>query len=226
MTWGGGLLALRLEAYRAFVLAFAAGALVASALVDLIPDALELLEKSGTPLQYHQLLFACCMGFLAFYLLEQVTHNGMHAHDLTHAHASQAGLLGATGLGIHSLLDGIAIGEAFHAGSGVGWIVALAVIVHKFADGVSTVGVLVSTGRSARAINFLLIPVSAAPLAGLGDSGGRPSTAAPAGLGAGMVLRRLPVRRCGGLDSSGPRTKQVTLAARGNHGWRGARLRL
>jgi zinc transporter ZupT len=50
MTWGGGLLALRLEAYRAFVLAFAAGALVASALVDVIPDALELLEKSGTPL--------------------------------------------------------------------------------------------------------------------------------------------------------------------------------
>ena len=97
MTWGGGLLALRLEAYRAFVFAFAAGALVASALVDVIPDALELLEKSGTPLQYHQLLFACCMGFLAFYLLEQVTHNGIHAHDPQQSHASQAGLLGATG---------------------------------------------------------------------------------------------------------------------------------
>ena len=167
MTWGGGLLALRLEAYRAFVLAFAAGALVASALVDVIPDALELLEKSGAPLQYHQLLFVCCIGFLAFYLLEQITHNGTSPHDPTHAHASQAGLLGVTGLGIHSLLDGIAIGEAFHAGSGVGWIVALAVIVHKFADGVSAVSVMASTGRSARAINLLLIPMSAAPLAGL-----------------------------------------------------------
>jgi hypothetical protein len=50
MTLGGGLLALRLEAYRAFVLAFAAGALVASALIDVIPEALGLLETSGAVL--------------------------------------------------------------------------------------------------------------------------------------------------------------------------------
>jgi ZIP family zinc transporter len=167
MTWGGGLLALRLEAYRAFVLAFAAGALVASALIDVIPDALELLTKSGDTHHHHHLLFASCLGFLGFYLFEQVTHDGTDPHDLTHAHAPHAGLLGAAGIGIHSLLDGIAIGEAFQAGSGVGWTVALAVIIHKFADGVSTVGVLVSTGRSARAIRLLLIPTSLAPLAGL-----------------------------------------------------------
>src|SRR4051812_4797673 len=45
MTLGGGLVALRLEAYRAFVLAFAAGALVASALMDVLPDAMDLLLK-------------------------------------------------------------------------------------------------------------------------------------------------------------------------------------
>jgi ZIP family zinc transporter len=167
MTWGGGFLALRLEAYRAFVLAFAAGALVGSALIDVIPDALELLATSGEPLHHHQLLFACCMGFLGFYLLEQVTHDSSDPHDLTPAHAPHAGLLGAAGIGIHSLIDGIAIGEAFQAGSDVGWIVALAVIVHKFADGVSTVGVLISTGRSARTVNLMLIPTAAAPLAGL-----------------------------------------------------------
>ena len=79
MTWGGGFLALRLQAYRAFVLAFAAGALVASALIDLIPDALELLTKSGGSLHHHHLLFACCLGFLAFYLLEQGTHDQLMA---------------------------------------------------------------------------------------------------------------------------------------------------
>jgi ZIP family zinc transporter len=167
MTWGGGLLALRLEGYRAFVFAFAAGALIASALIDVIPDALEILTTSGAPLHHHHLLFACCMGFLAFYLLEQITHNSTHPHDPAGAHTSHAGLLGAAGIGIHGLLDGVAIGEAFQAGSCVGWIVALAVIIHKFADGVSIVGVLASTGRSARAINLLLIPTSAAPLAGL-----------------------------------------------------------
>jgi ZIP family zinc transporter len=167
MTWSGGLLALRLEAYRAFVLAFAAGALVASALIDVIPDALELLAESDGPLHHHRLLFASCLGFLAFYLLEQVTHDNRDLHDLTPAHAQHAGLLGAAGIGIHSLLDGVAIGEAFQAGSDVGWIIGIAVIVHKFADGVSTVGVLISTGRSARLAKLALIPTAAAPLAGL-----------------------------------------------------------
>jgi ZIP family zinc transporter len=167
MTWSGGLLALRLEAYRAFVLAFAAGALVASALIDVIPDALELLAESDGPLHHRRLLFASCLGFLAFYLLEQVTHDNRDLHDLTPTHAQHAGLLGAAGIGIHSLLDGVAIGEAFQAGSDVGWIIGIAVIVHKFADGVSTVGVLISTGRSARLAKLALIPTAAAPLAGL-----------------------------------------------------------
>jgi ZIP family zinc transporter len=167
MTFGGGLLALRLEAYRAFVLAFAAGALVASALMDVIPDALELLTRSGAPFHHHHLMVACSLGFLSFYLLEQVTHSSADPHDPTSAEASPAGLWGATGIGVHSLLDGVAIGEAFRAGVAVGWIVALAVIVHKFADGVSTVGILVSTGRTVRVAQTALVLTSLAPLVGL-----------------------------------------------------------
>jgi zinc transporter ZupT len=165
MTFGGGLIALRLDAYRAFVLAFAAGALVASALLDVIPDALELLVKSGAPLHHHHLMFTVCLGFLAFYVLEQSTHSTGDPHVLGAAPA--AGLLGAVGIGVHSLLDGVAIGEAFHAGAGVGWVVAVAVIVHKFADGVSTVGILMSTGRSTRAVNAILAIIAFAPLLGL-----------------------------------------------------------
>ena len=166
MTFGGGLLALRLDAYRAFVLAFAAGALVAGALMDVIPDALELLTRSGMPLHHHHLMFACSLGFLSFYLLEQSTHSTIDPHDPT-AHSGLAGLWGAGGIGIHSLLDGFAIGEAFSASAAVGWIVALAVLVHKFADGVSTVGVLVSTGRSARLTHTVLALTAFAPLVGL-----------------------------------------------------------
>jgi ZIP family zinc transporter len=171
MTWGGGLLALRLDAYRAFVLAFAAGALVASALIGVIPDALELLARSDAPRYQHHLMFACSLGFLSFYLLEQLTHSSDDPHDLTPKHASHAGLWGAAGIGVHSLLDGAAIGEAFHVGTAVGWVVALAVIVHKFADGVSTVGILVSTGRSTRTTHRMLGFTAVAPLVGLALQG-------------------------------------------------------
>ena len=84
--------------------------------------------------------------------------------------------MGAAGIGLHSLLDGVAIGEAFHAGSSVGWVVALAVVVHKFADGVSTVGILMSTGQSPRAANRILglialAPLLSVPVFGWADSG-------------------------------------------------------
>lgn len=170
LTFGGGLLALRLEAYRAFVLAFAAGALVGSALMDVIPDALDLLTRSPAPLyHHHHVLLACTLGFLFFYLLEQVSHrhpNGAGEHDPRHGR-HRAGLLGAAGIGVHSLLDGIAVGEAFRAGNGIGWTVALAVVAHKFADGVSTVGIMVSTGRSRTQVNAMLGLTTMAPLAGL-----------------------------------------------------------
>jgi zinc transporter ZupT len=167
MTFGEGRLALRLEAYRAFIFAFAAGALVTSALIDVIPDALEMLSRSNSPLHHQHLMFACSLGFLTFYLFEQFAHSGHLPDDLTPAHTAHAGLWGATGISVHSLLDGVAVGEAFHAGAGVGWIVSLAVIVHKFADGVSTVGILVNTGGSSREANRMLVLASVAPLAGL-----------------------------------------------------------
>jgi zinc transporter ZupT len=165
MTFGGGYVALHFEARRAFILAFAAGALITTALLDVIPGALGLLESSGSLLAHQHVMFACTLGFLAFYLLEQLAHDSREAHDLGPAHA--AGVFGASGIALHSLLDGVAIGEAFRAGAGVGWVVALAVIVHKFADGVSTVSILMSTGRDARSAHVALAVVALAPLAGL-----------------------------------------------------------
>jgi zinc transporter ZupT len=170
MTYGGGLLALRLQAYRAFALAFAAGALVATALMDVIPDALELLSRSGSSLHHHHVMFACSLGFLGFYLLEQTVHGTAeehHHHNPVAPEVSHAGLFGASGMGVHSLLDGVAIGEAFHAGTAIGWVVALAVIIHKFADGVSTVGIVVSVGRGERLARVMLAITAVAPLVGL-----------------------------------------------------------
>ncbi len=110
-------------------------------------------------------MFACCLGFLAFYLLEQATHNDADQHSLEPSR--MAGLWGATGITVHSFLDGVAIGEGFRAGAGVGWIVALAVVVHKFADGVSTIGILMTTGRSARVAKVMLAITAFEPLVGL-----------------------------------------------------------
>ncbi|MCS6924841.1 MAG: ZIP family metal transporter [Candidatus Binatia bacterium] len=168
ITLGGGLLALRLEAYRRLIYAFCAGALVAAALVEVVPDALEILETSGTWLHHHHLLFACALGFLSFYLLEHTSHghetHALPAHD---AHAHHAGLLGATGIGVHSFFDGFAIAQGFHASEQTGWAIAVGVILHKLADGVSVAGVMLGTHHTPQAATAMVCVAAFAPIAGV-----------------------------------------------------------
>jgi zinc transporter ZupT len=168
ITLGGGLIALWLTAQRGFVLAFGAGALIAGALMEVVPDALELLESTKSSWHHHHLLFACTLGFLCFYLLEQVAHNhsGLeHAHH--HTPTQHAGAWGALGIGIHSFLDGFAIGQGFQASNEVGWIITLAVLLHKLADGISTVGVMLSTHHTLKTTTVMLLLTAFAPIAGV-----------------------------------------------------------
>jgi ZIP family zinc transporter len=167
MTFGGGLIALRLEAYRGMVLAFCAGALVAGALLNVIPEALDLLEASQSSFPHQHLLFACAFGFLAFYLFEHAVHH-QHSHNpdpVGNLH-HKVGAWGALGIGIHSFFDGVTIGGAFQAGNEMGWVVAAAVIVHKIADGASSVGVMLSTQHSVQQIIAVLAVIAIAPLVG------------------------------------------------------------
>ncbi len=167
MTLGGGYLALRLHAYRGLVLAFCAGALVAGALLDVIPDALQLLETAHSPFHHHHLLLTCCMGFLCFYLFEHAAHHsGSHDHPSHYNHPCMAGTWGAAGIGLHSFFDGVAIGGAFQANNEIGWMVACAVMLHKVADGASTVGVMLGTKHSSAAATTVLGMTAFAPLVG------------------------------------------------------------
>jgi zinc transporter ZupT len=81
------------------------------------------------------------------------------------AHA-QVGALGAAGLSIHSFVDGLGIGLAFHLGTGTGLLVFLAVVTHDFADGLNTVNfVLRQSGERKQAVRWLAAD-AAAPLLG------------------------------------------------------------
>jgi ZIP family zinc transporter len=67
---------------------------------------------------------------------------------------------------LHSLIDGVAIGLAFQASSTIGAIVAIAVVAHRFSDGINTVGVILKhRGKDAHARTWLSA-VAIAPLVG------------------------------------------------------------
>lgn len=159
-TLAGGAVALRLRRELQTVIALTGGIVVAVALFDVLPEAL---DAVGDSRRVSALVGA---GFLAFFLAERglVLHHRDEAEQ-ARAHA-QVGVLGAAGLSLHSFIDGLGIGLAFQLNTATGLLVFLAVITHDFADGVNTVSfVLRQGGDRRRAVRWLQID-AAAPLAG------------------------------------------------------------
>ena len=156
----GGLLAFRLRKELATVIAFTGGIVVAVALFDVLPEALDLIDS---PRRVTTLVGA---GFVGFFLVERVLV--LHHRDepeQARGHA-QVGALGAAGLSLHSFIDGLGIGLAFGLNTTTGLLVFVAVLSHDFADGMNTVSFILSqTDDRRKAIRWLAVD-SIAPLAG------------------------------------------------------------
>jgi len=167
ITLGGGLLAIRWHAHRAAFFAFCAGALVCAALVEVLPHALDLLAVQRGRFGAGELLTACALGYLAFYVVDHLAHGGHVHHGAEHTDVHPAGFWGAIGLATHGFFDGFAIGQGFRAGDGLGWAIAVGVMLHKLADGVSVAGVMLGTQHTERATRNMVYVVSAAPVLGV-----------------------------------------------------------
>ncbi len=156
----GGFVGLRLARDLGTAIALTGGIVVAVALFDLLPEAVEATDDP----QLVGLLAG--VGFAGFFLAERllVLHHRDDEHQ-AHAHA-RVGALGAAGLAAHSFVDGLGIALAFDISTSTGVLVFVAVISHDFADGLNTVGfVLRQSGDRRAAVRWLAID-AAAPLVG------------------------------------------------------------
>jgi zinc transporter ZupT len=164
-TMLGGALALKLRDRLHLVLGFSAGAVVAVAFFDLVPEALELgagLHDTMTVLTF------VALGFFIYLFLDRVLLLHGHTHDGGEDHATETrGSVRAASLSVHSFLDGIGVGLAFQVNTAVGLIVAAAVLAHDFSDGINTVSVIVRHGgKYARAMRWLIVD-AIAPVLGI-----------------------------------------------------------
>ncbi len=159
----GGSLALKLRDKLHLVLGFSAGAVLAVAFFDLLPESIEL---GSTWYEPGTLLTFTALGFFLYTILDRTillhTHHDGDEGVHTHGTPSKRGLIGAGSLSAHSFLDGFAVGLAFQASAAVGVVVAAAVLVHDFSDGINTVNLILKNGGSKReAFKWLLIDASA-----------------------------------------------------------------
>jgi ZIP family zinc transporter len=158
----GGLFALKFKDKLHLILGFSAGAVIGVAFFDLIPEALKL---GSAYFNISTITSLIAVGFIGYMILDRFII--LHSHDdeeHTHHNTSK---LGAGSLSVHSFIDGIAIGLAFQVSSSVGLIVAIAVLVHDFSDGINTVNfVLKDKGEGKLAFRWLLID-ALAPVLGV-----------------------------------------------------------
>lgn len=166
-TLCGGFLALRFKDKLHLILGFSAGAIIGVAFFDLMPEAIGL--SSG----YYgvgTMTSIVALGFVVYLVLDRLVflHVHEHGHEDSHDESEHApiadsrqvqrGILGAGSLSIHSFLDGVAIGLAFQVSAAIGAVVAIAVLVHDFSDGINTVNlILKNKGKGKFAMKWLFV---------------------------------------------------------------------
>jgi len=148
-----------LDNFLFVLLSFSAGSILGAALLELLPEAVELVEESS--------VFAyVALGYLGFFILERFVywfHGHIHGHESKSEVDERATVkdfvyLNLIGDAIHNFLDGMAIGASFLISVSVGLSTAVAVVFHELPQEIGDFGVLVYGGFSrgkALLFNFL-----------------------------------------------------------------------
>ena len=127
-----------------YATAFAAGALIAAAFMDLLPEAVE----GGDP---HRVMLFAMIGLVFFFLLEGAMH-WFHRHAADESQHKPVNSMIIIGDTIHNFIDGSAIAAGFLVSPVSGVIVTLAVVEHEIPQEIGDFGVLLHNGMSRKKV--------------------------------------------------------------------------
>jgi zinc and cadmium transporter len=131
------------QSYLKYFVALGAGFMLATALVEMVPASVRLRGNDAG--------FLVLVGYLIVHFFEHTVSPHFHFGEETHEdefvqkHKSWSVLLG---LIIHTFFDGIAIASGFLLSTWLGWIVFMAVFLHKIPEGFTVASVMLASGRS------------------------------------------------------------------------------
>ena len=137
------------------LVSFAAGALIGSAFLHLIPEAIEEvgIEEESLLRVFLYLLF----GFCAFFILENFI-KWHHHHVKDHPEVKSFSYLILISDGVHNFIDGLIIAGSFIISVPLGIVTALAVALHEIPQEIGDFGILIYSGFEkvkALFLNFL-----------------------------------------------------------------------
>lgn len=161
----GGLVLVRargIERYLRYFVALGAGFLMATAVLEMTPESIKLNEKLAPVL--------IMAGYCAIHLLEHTINTHFHFGEEVHGAefvAAHKGYSVLGGLSAHALFDGVAIGSGFAVSSWLGWLIFLAIVLHKAPEGFTMASVMLASGRSRSTALFSAFVLAAATICGV-----------------------------------------------------------
>jgi ZIP family zinc transporter/zinc and cadmium transporter len=143
---GGALIAWRTRGASRllpFLNAFGAGFMLAVAFLEMLPGGIAV--PGG--------LTVVLLGYLLVHLTQHVLTPHFHFGEETHAEAMSTrgvGVWALVGLIPHAFFDGVAIAGGFLASAELGFLIFMAVLLHKVPTGVALASIMLASGSSRR----------------------------------------------------------------------------
>lgn len=145
---GGALVILRKSWPRTvqeYLLALSAGFLLALVLLEMVPESIAALG--------HEAALFLLGGYATLHFFEHTVVGHLHFGEETHREvmlSKVASLSTFTGLFVHAFFDGFAISASMQYDPALGLLVFLAVLLHKFPEGLTTATVMIAADHPRR----------------------------------------------------------------------------
>ncbi|MDE3178257.1 MAG: ZIP family metal transporter [Acidobacteriota bacterium] len=143
---GGGLIVVSRPWSRTFLtyfIALGAGFMLATALMEIIPESIHLAHASAPLL--------ILLGYLVIHFFEHSLPAHFHFGEETHAHAFLNPRVAYTALGgllIHTFFDGVAIASGFLISTWLGVVIFGAIILHNVPEGFTMASIMMAARKS------------------------------------------------------------------------------
>ena len=150
------------RSYLKYFVALGAGFMLAAAFIEIIPQSIALRGKSAALL--------VLAGYLLIHFFEHTVTPHFHFGEETHHDefvAAHKGYSVLVGLVIHTFFDGIAIASGFIISNWLGWVIFLAIFLHKIPEGFTIASVMLASGRSKQLAWGASVLLGGATLAGV-----------------------------------------------------------
>ncbi len=149
--------------------AFAAGALLGAAMLDLLPEAFHHFEEMGIEHPESEVLLYTLVGIIGFFLFERFIH-WFHHHNHRHNEEPVKAIVPLVIFGdaFHNFIDGVLIAATFMVDINLGIITTIAILVHELPQEIGDFGILLHSGLSRlKAFQFNLLSQLAAVIGGV-----------------------------------------------------------